>query len=203
VYGRLDIVVNNAGVNVGGGDRRQPIDRFHREDWDRIIAVDLTGVCVPSSPYLHSVVFVELHTATIANAAASLSAQSSPFFHPDSNDTHTTKNLLFLHDAAEKHCRFVVSKALIPLMEKDLATAPPSSSLEDRMDFAASAPVKRIVNISSVVGVVPFRLQSAYVAAKAGLINLTKSMALELGPRGCETLTPLFLCRVLKQNLNC
>jgi NAD(P)-dependent dehydrogenase (short-subunit alcohol dehydrogenase family) len=88
-------------------------------------------------------------------------------------------------------------------MEKDLATAPPSSSLEERMDFAASAPVKRIVNISSVVGVVPFRLQSAYVAAKAGLINLTKSMALELGPRGCEILSPLFLCRVLKQNLNC
>ena len=35
-----------------------------------------------------------------------------------------------------------------------------------------------------VGGVVPLRLQSAFVAAKAGVINLTKSMALELGPRG-------------------
>ncbi|MDB5336476.1 MAG: Short-chain dehydrogenase [Planctomycetaceae bacterium] len=41
----------------------------------------------------------------------------------------------------------------------------------------------RIVNISSVAGLVPLRLQSAFVAAKAGVINLTKSMALELGPQ--------------------
>jgi 3-oxoacyl-[acyl-carrier protein] reductase len=42
----------------------------------------------------------------------------------------------------------------------------------------------RIVNISSVAGLVPLRLQSAFVAAKAGVVNLTRSMALELGPRG-------------------
>src|SRR5206468_11999396 len=40
----------------------------------------------------------------------------------------------------------------------------------------------RIVNISSVAGLVPLRLQSAYVAAKAGVANMTRSMALELGP---------------------
>ena len=42
----------------------------------------------------------------------------------------------------------------------------------------------RVVNISSVAGLVPLRLQSAFVAAKAGVINLTRSMALELGPQG-------------------
>lgn len=42
----------------------------------------------------------------------------------------------------------------------------------------------RIVNISSIAGLVPLRLQSAFVAAKAGVANLTRSMALELGPRG-------------------
>ena len=42
----------------------------------------------------------------------------------------------------------------------------------------------RIVNISSVAGLVPLRLQSAFVAAKAGMANLTRSMALELGPQG-------------------
>jgi 3-oxoacyl-[acyl-carrier protein] reductase len=42
----------------------------------------------------------------------------------------------------------------------------------------------RIINIASVVGLVPLRLQSAYVAAKAGVVNLTKSMALELAPHG-------------------
>jgi NAD(P)-dependent dehydrogenase (short-subunit alcohol dehydrogenase family) len=42
----------------------------------------------------------------------------------------------------------------------------------------------RVINIASVVGQVPLRLQSPFVAAKAGVINLTRSMALELGPRG-------------------
>jgi NAD(P)-dependent dehydrogenase (short-subunit alcohol dehydrogenase family) len=41
----------------------------------------------------------------------------------------------------------------------------------------------RIVNIASIAGLVPLRLQSAFVAAKAGVINLSKSMALELGPQ--------------------
>jgi NAD(P)-dependent dehydrogenase (short-subunit alcohol dehydrogenase family) len=45
----------------------------------------------------------------------------------------------------------------------------------------------RIVNIASVAGLVPLRLQSAFVAAKAGVVNLSKSMALELGPRGILT----------------
>jgi NAD(P)-dependent dehydrogenase (short-subunit alcohol dehydrogenase family) len=42
----------------------------------------------------------------------------------------------------------------------------------------------RIVNIASVVGVTAMRLQSPFVAAKAGVIHLTRSMALELGPKG-------------------
>jgi 3-oxoacyl-[acyl-carrier protein] reductase len=42
----------------------------------------------------------------------------------------------------------------------------------------------RIVNISSVMGVVPARLQCAFTAAKAGVINLTRSMALELATKG-------------------
>jgi NAD(P)-dependent dehydrogenase (short-subunit alcohol dehydrogenase family) len=41
----------------------------------------------------------------------------------------------------------------------------------------------RIIDISSALGLVPARLQSPYVAAKAGVVNLTRSMALELGPR--------------------
>lgn len=42
----------------------------------------------------------------------------------------------------------------------------------------------RIINISSVMGVVPARLQCAYSAAKAALINLTRTMAIELASRG-------------------
>jgi NAD(P)-dependent dehydrogenase (short-subunit alcohol dehydrogenase family) len=42
----------------------------------------------------------------------------------------------------------------------------------------------RIINIASIAGLVPLRLQSPFIAAKAGVINLTKSMALELGPLG-------------------
>jgi NAD(P)-dependent dehydrogenase (short-subunit alcohol dehydrogenase family) len=42
----------------------------------------------------------------------------------------------------------------------------------------------RIINISSIAGLVPLRLQCAFVAAKAGVINLTKAMAIELGGEG-------------------
>jgi len=38
----------------------------------------------------------------------------------------------------------------------------------------------KIINISSVVGLVPLRNQCAFAAAKAGVINLTKAMAIEL-----------------------
>ena len=42
----------------------------------------------------------------------------------------------------------------------------------------------RVINIASVLGLVPARLQSSYIAAKAGVVNLTKAMALELAPHG-------------------
>lgn len=58
-----------------------------------------------------------------------------------------------------------------------------------RMSRAVAVPMiaqksGRIINIASVVGLVPLRLQSAYVAAKAGVVNFTKGMALELAPHG-------------------
>ncbi len=57
------------------------------------------------------------------------------------------------------------------------------------MSQAALAPMLRqksgrIINIASVAGLVPLRLQSAFVAAKAGVVNLTRAMALEVGPQG-------------------
>ena len=42
----------------------------------------------------------------------------------------------------------------------------------------------RIVNIASVMGVVPGRLQCAFTAAKAGIVHLTKTMAIELAEQG-------------------
>ncbi|MFA6107189.1 MAG: SDR family NAD(P)-dependent oxidoreductase [Candidatus Latescibacterota bacterium] len=62
---------------------------------------------------------------------------------------------------------FTVSKAVIPAILRQ--------------------PSGRIVNIASIAGLVPLRLQSGYVAAKAGVVNLTRSMALELGPHGILT----------------
>lgn len=42
----------------------------------------------------------------------------------------------------------------------------------------------RIINIASIAGLVPLRLQCAFIAAKAGVVNLTKGMAIELGQFG-------------------
>ena len=98
--GRLDVLVNNAGINTL--THRVAIDQFPRAEWDRILAVDLTGV-------------------------------------------------------------YDVSRAFVPLLRRHRG---------------------RIINIASIVGLVPLRLQCAYVAAKAGVVNLTRAMALELGPDG-------------------
>jgi NAD(P)-dependent dehydrogenase (short-subunit alcohol dehydrogenase family) len=99
--GRLDVLVNNAGVNTMS--HRVPIDEFPRSEWDRILAVDLTGL-------------------------------------------------------------YEVSRAAAKVMRTQRSG--------------------RIINIASIAGLVPLRLQCAYVAAKAGVVNLTRGMALELGPHG-------------------
>ena len=100
-FERLDILVNNAGVNTL--EHRVTIDEFPREEWDRLLAVDLTGLYVTSK-----------------TGAQVMRSQGSG----------------------------------------------------------------RIINIASVAGMVPLRLQSPFVAAKAGVINLTRSMAIELGQYG-------------------
>jgi 3-oxoacyl-[acyl-carrier protein] reductase len=114
-FGRLDILVNNAGINTLS--HRVNIDEFPREEWDKILAVDLTGL-------------------------------------------------------------FEVSQAAARVMRKQKSG--------------------RIINIASIVGLVPLRLQCAFAAAKAGVVNLTKAMAIELGQYGIlvngiapgSTLTP-------------
>jgi 3-oxoacyl-[acyl-carrier protein] reductase len=100
-HGRLDIVVNNAGVNTLA--HRVPIDQFPDAEWQRILEVDLHGL-------------------------------------------------------------FLVSRAAARVMRE--------------------RKWGRIINIASVAGLVPLRLQCAFVAAKAGVVNLTRAMALELGPHG-------------------
>jgi len=99
--GRIDILVNNAGVNTLA--HRVPIDQFPREEWDRIVGVDLTGL-------------------------------------------------------------YLVSKAVAARMRSQRSG--------------------RIINIASIAGLVPLRLQSPFVAAKAAVVNLTRSMAIELGSEG-------------------
>ena len=102
--GRLDILVNNAGVNTMA--HRVTIDEFPRAEWDRILAVDLTGL-------------------------------------------------------------YEMTRAAAVVMKRQRGG--------------------RIINVASIAGLVPLRLQCAFVAAKAGVVNLTKGTALELGPHGVLT----------------
>lgn len=75
-----------------------------------------------------------------------------------------------------------------PRSEWDRILAVDLTGLYDVSRFAARVMLSqnsgRIINIASIAGLVPLRLQCAFVAAKAGVVNLTKAMALELGPQG-------------------
>jgi NAD(P)-dependent dehydrogenase (short-subunit alcohol dehydrogenase family) len=50
-----------------------------------------------------------------------------------------------------------------------------------------STPRGRIVNIASQAGHIALDQHAAYCASKAGLLGLTRSMALEWGPKGITT----------------
>ena len=100
-FGKIDILINNAGINVGP-DERKKIDEFSDKWFDGIISVDLIGT-------------------------------------------------------------YNCSKAAIPYMTCEGAN---------------------IINISSITGMVPLRDQCAFTAAKAGVINMTKAMAMELADKG-------------------
>jgi 3-oxoacyl-[acyl-carrier protein] reductase len=100
IHGRLDIVVNNAGVNTRA---RTTIDQFPEEEWHNIINVDLNGL-------------------------------------------------------------YYMCKASSKVMKQQKSG--------------------RIINIASIVGLVPLRLQCAFAAAKAGVVHASKAMAIELGQYG-------------------
>lgn len=99
-FGRLDVLVNNAGIN-GQASERKPFHEYSMDLWDEIISINLSGTFYLSQ-----------------YAAKQMIAQGGG----------------------------------------------------------------RIVNISSVMGVTPARLQCAFTAAKAGVNMLTRVMALELAP---------------------
>lgn len=120
-FGGIDVMINNAGINVGP-DKRQFTDEFDDEWWDKILGVDLDGV-------------------------------------------------------------YNCTKAAVPYMKGREGS--------------------NIINISSVVGMVPFRRQCAFNAAKAGVINFSKAMALEFAEYGIRVnvIAPGSVCIPVTQTL--
>ena len=97
-FGRIDILVNNAGVWEGSY-----LVRLKKEDWDRVLKVNMTGA-------------------------------------------------------------YLVAKAAGKVMLKQRSG--------------------KIINISSISGFKPFQQSMAYAATKAAVIQMTKVIAMELGPAG-------------------
>ena len=99
-FGKIDLIINNAGITVGP-DERKTVEDFSDKWWDAIIKVDLDGT-------------------------------------------------------------YNCTKAALKYMGEGSA----------------------VVNISSIVGMIPLRNQCAFTAAKAAVINFTKAIAMELAPKG-------------------
>jgi len=87
---------------------------------------------------------------------------------------NTTKNRVTLEQFPKEEWDWILKTDLTGCYQVTHAAAPAL--------FARGG--GRIVNIASVFGLVPARLQCAFVAAKAGVVNLTKAMALEFAERG-------------------
>ena len=65
----------------------------------------------------------------------------------------------------------------------------------DSLMLRMKSPAGRIINMSSVIGLVGNIGQANYAASKAGLIGFTKSLALEFAPRKvtCNAIAPGFI----------
>ena len=101
VYGRLDCLVNNAGIN-GGPEFRKPIHEYDCDLWQRIMSIDLNGIYYCSKPAIRQML--------------------------------------------------------------------------------AQGEGGSIINVGSIAGLTPLRLQCAFTAAKAAVFGVTKAMAMELAP---------------------
>ena len=62
----------------------------------------------------------------------------------------------------------------------------------------------RIINISSVIGLIGNPGQANYAASKAGIIGFTKSVAKEIGKKGitCNAIAPGFIVSDMTQSLS-
>lgn len=87
---------------------------------------------------------------------------------------NTTRNRKPIHEYSAEDWHTILATDLTGVFNTSRAVIP----------YMLTCGNGRIINIASVAGLVPLRLQSAFVAAKAGVANLTRSMALELGPLG-------------------
>ena len=174
-FGRLDILVNDAAYNKS--IPFPDLDNLTMEVWDKIMAVNLTGpmrLTKAVAPVMKAQGRGRI--VNISSVAGLVGEVTSRFGRLD----------ILVNDAAyNKAIPFAdLDNLTIEVWDKIIAV-----NLTGPMRLTkAVAPVMkaqgrgRIVNISSVAGLGPTGSSIAYAVSKAGLIHLTRCMAVALAP---------------------
>ena len=162
-YGRLDLLVNNAGITRDG-----LLIRMKDDDWDRVMEVNLRGAFLMTRAAAK--LMVRQRSGRIINIASAAGAMGNP---GQANYSAAKAGLIGFTKATARelaHWGVLVNAVAPGLIETDMAAAIPA---EAREALLAQVPLKRIGSAREVAEMVGFLAGdgAAYVTGQVFHVN--------------------------------